>query len=146
MKDKPIIALDIEIPEIKNLPSETQKYFGICQEKLGLIPNVLQAYTHEIDQFNAFSQIYSAIMFADTGLEPLEREMIAVVVSSKNHCFYCLSCLAAVVLFVTTCLTCLSYLAAVVKRPGSSAHCLRSLPRLRALKKPRIRACDRIGR
>jgi uncharacterized peroxidase-related enzyme len=30
-------------------------------------------------------------MFAKTGLEPLEREMIAVVVSSINHCYYCLT-------------------------------------------------------
>ena len=44
-----------------------------------------------MQQFNAFSQLYNAIMFADTGLTPLEREMIAVVVSSKNHCFYCLT-------------------------------------------------------
>ena len=91
MKTKPIIALKIDLPDAKDLPAETQKYFKVCKEKLGLIPNVLQAYSHNMEQFNAFSQIYNAIMFADTGLSPLEREMIAVVVSSKNHCFYCLT-------------------------------------------------------
>ena len=91
MKTKPIIALKIDLPDEKDLPSETQKYFKVCKEKLGLIPNVLQAYSHNMEQFNAFSQMYNAIMFSDTGLSPLEREMIAVVVSSKNHCFYCLT-------------------------------------------------------
>ena len=91
MKKKEIIALNIDIPRPDQVPEETQKYLKICQEKLGLVPNVLKTYTHEMQQFNAFSQLYNAIMFADTGLTPLEREMIAVVVSSKNHCFYCLT-------------------------------------------------------
>ena len=91
MKKKQIIALNIHIPQTNQLPEETQKYLNICQEKLGLVPNVLKTYTHEMQQFNAFSQLYNAIMFAETGLTPLEREMIAVVVSSKNHCFYCLT-------------------------------------------------------
>ena len=91
MKKKEIIALNIDIPLPDQLPEETQKYLNICQEKLGLVPNVLKTYTHEMQQFNAFSQLYNAIMFAETGLTPLEREMIAVVVSSKNHCFYCLT-------------------------------------------------------
>ena len=91
MKKKEIIALNIDIPQPDLLPEETQKYLNICQEKLGLVPNVLKTYTHEMQQFNAFSQLYNAIMFAETGLTPLEREMIAVVVSSKNHCFYCLT-------------------------------------------------------
>ena len=91
MKKKEIIALNIDIPRPDVLPEETQKYLNICQEKLGLVPNVLKTYTHEMQQFNAFSQLYNAIMFAETGLTPLEREMIAVVVSSKNHCFYCLT-------------------------------------------------------
>ena len=91
MKKKEVIALNIDIPQPDQLPEETQKYLNICQEKLGLVPNVLKTYTHEMQQFNAFSQLYNAIMFADTGLTPLEREMIAVVVSSKNHCFYCLT-------------------------------------------------------
>ena len=91
MNKKEIIALNIDIPQPDQLPEETQKYLNICQEKLGLVSNVLKTYTHEMQQFNAFSQLYNAIMFAETGLTPLEREMIAVVVSSKNHCFYCLT-------------------------------------------------------
>src|SRR3546814_5013369 len=34
--------------------------------------------------------MYNELMLAPSGLSKLEREMIAVVVSSANHCYYCL--------------------------------------------------------
>ena len=85
------IALDIELPPREELPEDLQKYLAVCDEKLGMVPNVLAAYSHEPEQLRTFSRFYNAIMFAETGLTPLEREMIAVVVSSQNHCFYCLT-------------------------------------------------------
>ena len=86
-----IIALDIPLPERDDLPEDLQKYFAICEEKLGILPNVLAAYSHDAEQLRTFSKFYNALMFGDSGLSPLEREMIAVVVSSYNHCFYCLT-------------------------------------------------------
>ncbi|PHQ95935.1 MAG: alkylhydroperoxidase [Marinosulfonomonas sp.] len=71
------------------LPDTTQAYFDICQDKLGLIPNVLQAYAFDIDKLNAFTAMYNDVMLANSGLTKLEREMIAVVVSSINRCWYC---------------------------------------------------------
>lgn len=72
------------------LPEATQKYFNTCMEKLGMIPNVLQANAFDIDKLNAFTAMYNDLMLAPSGLSKLEREMIAVVVSSINKCFYCL--------------------------------------------------------
>jgi uncharacterized peroxidase-related enzyme len=86
-----VIALDIPLPAREELPEDLQKYLAVCDEKLGMIPNVLAAYSHEAEQLRTFSRFYNALMFADTGLTPLEREMIAVAVSSQNHCFYCLT-------------------------------------------------------
>ena len=86
-----IIALDIPLPERDDLPEDLQKYFAICEEKLGMLPNVLAAYSHDAEQLRTFSKFYNTLMFGDSGLSPLEREMIAVVVSSYNHCFYCLT-------------------------------------------------------
>ncbi|MDH5452872.1 MAG: peroxidase-related enzyme [Paracoccaceae bacterium] len=71
------------------LPDGTRKYFDICAEKLGLVPNVLKAYAFDIDKLNAFTNLYNDIMLADSGLSKLEREMIAVTVSSINRCWYC---------------------------------------------------------
>jgi len=75
----------LDLPMVDPLPEQTQKYFDICQDKLGMVPNVLQAYA------------YNDIMLADSGLSKLEREMIAVVVSSINKCFYCLTAHGAAV-------------------------------------------------
>ena len=81
-------ALDLAPPE--PLPGEVAELFAKCQEKLGLVPNVLVAYAHNPDKLRAFSQMYNTLMLAKSGLTRLEREMIAVAVSSINRCRYCL--------------------------------------------------------
>ncbi len=83
-----VTALDL--PMLDPLPERMAKYFAICEEKLGLIPNVLQAYAFDEEKLNAFSALYNDVMLADSGLTKLEREMIAVAVSAVNRCFYCL--------------------------------------------------------
>lgn len=88
--DKPYVTA-LDLPPDEPLPEETQKYFDLCDEKLGLVPNVLRAYTFDHDKLNAFSAMYNDLMLADSGLSKLEREMIAVAVSSVNKCFYCLT-------------------------------------------------------
>jgi uncharacterized peroxidase-related enzyme len=80
----------LNLPEVDPLPEETRRYFDICREKLGLVPNVLRAYAHDIGKLNAFSAFYNDLMLGESGLTKLEREMIAVVVSAENRCFYCL--------------------------------------------------------
>ena len=94
MTDRPT-ALDL--PQVDPLPPATQKYFDICQDKLGLVPNVLRAYAFDIAKLDAFTALYNDLMLADSGLSKLEREMIAVVVSSINKCFYCLTAHGAAV-------------------------------------------------
>ncbi len=79
----------LDLPMVDPLPPETQKYFDICREKLGLVPNVLRAYAFDIDKLNAFTALYNDVMLGESGLSKLEREMIAVVVSSVNRCWYC---------------------------------------------------------
>ena len=80
----------LNLPQVDPLPEGTAKFFQICEEKLGLVPNVLRAYAHNIDKLNAFSGMYNDLMLGESGLSKLEREMIAVVVSAENKCFYCL--------------------------------------------------------
>ena len=94
MTDQPT-ALDL--PQVDPLPEKTQKYFDICEEKLGMVPNVLRAYAFDIDKLNAFTTLYNDVMLADSGLSKLEREMIAVAVSSINKCYYCLTAHGAAV-------------------------------------------------
>jgi len=80
----------LNLPMMDPLPEATQKYFDICQEKLGMVPNVLRAYAFDAEKLNSFTAMYNDLMLGDSALSKLEREMIAVAVSSVNKCFYCL--------------------------------------------------------
>jgi uncharacterized peroxidase-related enzyme len=80
----------LNLPMADPLPEETQRYFDICVEKLGMVPNVLKAYAFDVEKLNTFTALYNDLMLGESGLSKLEREMIAVVVSAINKCFYCL--------------------------------------------------------
>jgi uncharacterized peroxidase-related enzyme len=79
------------------LSEEMQAYFQKCDEKIGFVPNVLRAYAHDNAKLEAFAAFYNDLMLAPSGLSKLEREMIAVVVSSCNRCYYCLTAHGAAV-------------------------------------------------
>ena len=87
----------LKLPMVDPLPAPTQKYFDICEEKLGMVPNVLRAHAFDIAKLDAFTGLYNELMLAGSGVTKLEREMIAVVVSSINKCFYCLTAHGAAV-------------------------------------------------
>ena len=94
MSDK-ITALDLK--PSSELSDATKAYFDKCLEKLGLIPNVLLAYAFDEKKLRAFTDMYNDLMLGDSDLSKLEREMIAVAVSSVNHCYYCLTAHGAAV-------------------------------------------------
>ncbi|NNU79181.1 peroxidase-related enzyme [Halovulum dunhuangense] len=79
----------LDLPMVDPLPDATAKYFRICEEKLGLVPNVLKAHAFDVEKLNAFTAVYNDLMLGQSGLSKLEREMIAVAVSSANRCWYC---------------------------------------------------------
>lgn len=84
---KPVMALNLSRGE---LSAAMEAYFAKCMEKIGFVPNVLQAYAQDNAKLEAFATFYNELMLAPSGLSKLEREMIAVVVSAENRCFYCL--------------------------------------------------------
>ncbi len=87
----------LDLPPVDPLPEDVAKYFAVCEEKLGMVPNVLLSYAFAPEKLRAFSALYNDLMLADSGLDKLEREMIAVAVSSVNRCFYCLTAHGAAV-------------------------------------------------
>lgn len=93
-RDHTVTALDLPPGE---LSPEMQAYLAKCDEKIGFVPNVLAAYAHDSDKLAAFAGMYNDLMLAPSGLSKLEREMIAVVVSSQNRCYYCLTAHGAAV-------------------------------------------------
>ena len=89
-----VTALDL--PQAELTPA-MQAYFQKCRDKIGFVPNVLTAYAFDMAKLEAFVAFYNDLMLAPSGLSKLEREMIAVAVSSENKCFYCLSAHGAAV-------------------------------------------------
>jgi uncharacterized peroxidase-related enzyme len=92
--DSRVMAIDL--PPAKLSPA-MQAYFAKCEEKLGFVPNVLLAYAFDNAKLEAFAAFYNDLMLAPSGLSKLEREMIAVAVSSQNRCYYCLTAHGAAV-------------------------------------------------
>jgi uncharacterized peroxidase-related enzyme len=78
------------VPDPGTLDADLQAIWAKCVEKLGFVPNVYSAYSLKPQRLRNFMQTYNEIMLAPSGLSKLEREMIAVVVSSANRCYYCL--------------------------------------------------------
>ena len=85
-----LTKLDLDYEGTKDGEDQVKNYLEIVQQKLGFIPNVLAAFAKFPKQFEGFTKLYNALMLGESGLTKLEREMIAVTVSSENHCFYCL--------------------------------------------------------
>ena len=85
-----LTKLNLEYNGKKDGEDQVQNYLNIVNEKIGFIPNVLAAFAKFPKQFEGFTKLYNSLMLGESGLTKLEREMIAVTVSSENHCFYCL--------------------------------------------------------
>ncbi|MCG5242566.1 peroxidase-related enzyme [Azospirillum doebereinerae] len=87
---QPDHVMALPVPDPSNLDADMAALFDKCTEKLGFVPNVLQAYSLRQKKLRNFALLYNELMLGESGLSKLEREMIAVVVSSANHCYYCL--------------------------------------------------------
>lgn len=94
-KTNGVTALDM--PDRADLEPALEAYFAKCEEKLGFVPNVLQAYAFDNAKLKGFIDMVDDLMLADSGISKLEREMIAVAVSAVNHCHYCLTAHGAAV-------------------------------------------------
>ena len=88
-KDK-VTALNLELKQKNDEVINASDYLKIVKEKIGFVPNVLNAFSKFPKQFEGFTKLYNSLMLGESGLSKLEREMIAVTVSAENQCFYCL--------------------------------------------------------
>ena len=88
MKEEKIWSL--KIPIKKNIKDkEIKEFFKVCENKLGLVPNILKTNSIDKKKFSAFNIFYNRLMQDENYLSKIEKEMIAVVVSSINRCLYC---------------------------------------------------------
>jgi uncharacterized peroxidase-related enzyme len=78
------------VPEPDGLDDDLKTIWKKCVDKLGFVPNVFSAYSLKPQRLRNFMAMYNEVMLSESSLSKLEREMIAVVVSSANRCYYCL--------------------------------------------------------
>lgn len=84
-------ALNLPRVERADLDEDIREAFDYLEKEHGVVPSVLLSYAFDQEKLRPFMQMYNNIMLADSPLSLLEREMIGVVVSSVNRCFYCLT-------------------------------------------------------
>jgi len=97
MKSPPEAVTALNLEQESPLSEGMTAYFAKCQDKLGMVPNVLKAYAFNNEKLEAFAAFYNDLMLAGSNLSKLDRELIAVAVSSVNSCFYCLTAHGAAV-------------------------------------------------
>jgi uncharacterized peroxidase-related enzyme len=78
------------VPDPSGLDDDLRVIWKKCVDKLGFVPNVFSTYSLRPKRLRNFMAMYNEIMLSESALSKLEREMIAVVVSSANRCYYCL--------------------------------------------------------
>ena len=88
MPEQPSISF-LHVPTEAEVTPDIQKLWGKAQANLGFVPNVFRAQALNTAQFSAWWGYFNLLLNKDGFLPPVEREMVAVVVSNLNRCVYC---------------------------------------------------------
>src|SRR5581483_6124780 len=80
----------LRVPPDADAPAEIQPLFDKADEKLGFVPNVLRVYALRPKHLELWNAFYDELMRGESGLSKIQREMVAVVVSTVNRCHYCM--------------------------------------------------------
>jgi uncharacterized peroxidase-related enzyme len=80
----------LRVPSEDDAPAEVQALFDKANEKLGFVPNVLRVYALRPRHLELWNAFYDELMRGESSLTKVQREMIAVVVSTVNRCHYCM--------------------------------------------------------
>ena len=89
-----IMALDIDLPAREDLPEDLQKYLNVCDEKLGMVPNLLRTMGNSPAVLESYLSFSGAL--AGASLSAADRERIALAVGEANGCEYCLAAHTAI--------------------------------------------------
>lgn len=78
----------LSVPGEADLPDDLKGLFERAREKLGIVPNVFRLLSLRPEHLRRWRAYYDELMVGESRLTKAQREMIAVVVSSHNHCSY----------------------------------------------------------
>ena len=78
----------IEMVEPEFATAELKKEYAKAVKRAGKVFNILKVQSLNPETLRASMGLYLATMHAPSGLSRSERELLAVVVSWANNCFY----------------------------------------------------------
>ena len=67
---------------------ELKRLYKKVTEPWGGVDNIMKIHSINPGSLNAHLTLYKTVMFGKSPIPPVNREMIAVVVSVLNHCHY----------------------------------------------------------
>ena len=80
----------LRVPLESDAPPGVQELFDKANERLGFVPNVLRVYALRPNHLELWNAFYDDLMRGESALSRVQREMVAVVVSTTNRCHYCI--------------------------------------------------------
>jgi uncharacterized peroxidase-related enzyme len=80
----------LRVPAEEDAPPGVKELYDKAVEKLGFVPNVLRVYALRPQHLELWTAFYDDLMRGESALTKVQREMIAVVVSTVNRCHYCM--------------------------------------------------------
>ena len=78
----------IEVISPDEATGQLKQQYDQASDRAGRIWNIVSIMSQNAAAMKASMEFYMAIMFGDSPLSRAQREMLAVVVSSENQCFY----------------------------------------------------------
>ena len=78
----------IKVIQEENASGELKQLYEQMMEPWGGVDNILKIHSLNPASLRAHFEFYKTLMRGASGLSRIQREMIAVVVSSLNHCHY----------------------------------------------------------
>ncbi|HEX5412029.1 MAG TPA: carboxymuconolactone decarboxylase family protein [Terriglobia bacterium] len=78
----------IKTVEPKAASGELRKEYSAAVKRAGKVFNILKIQSLNPQTLRASMALYIATMHGPSGLSRAERELLAVVVSAANNCFY----------------------------------------------------------
>ena len=74
----------LHVPDEDDVPAEVKELWAAPLEKLGFVPNVLRVFAIRPRHLLGWWAYYDELLRGESGLTKAQREMIAVVVSSRT--------------------------------------------------------------
>ena len=81
----------VRVPREDEVPEDVRALWGRADEKIGFVPNVLRTWALRPEHMLRWRKYMDELLKGASGLTEAQREMIGVVVSSTNRCYYCMT-------------------------------------------------------